>query len=273
MTRRSDEVNKQPALFSILIIIIAMGCQRTPKDMVYIPAGEFIMGTDETDPEEKAAEYGIGKPWLVDEHPAHKVNLPAYYIDKYEVTNARYKKFVDATGHPAPADWENNQIPQGHSLYPVEMVSWQDADAFCRWERKRLPTEAEWEKAARGTDDRIFPWGNQFDPRMTNVGGRMGGTTAVGTYEAGKSPYGVYDLIGNVWEWTADWYLPYPGSSYENKDYGQKYKVIRGNSWPAIGHFPPEIQADVVAHHSTATFRLYFVMDGTVNDVGFRCAK
>ena len=266
---------KNPRLFlvSLLFLLGVTACQRAPKDMVYIPAGEFTMGTDETDPEERAAEYGIAKPWLVDEHPAHKVNLPAYYIDQYEATNARYKKFLDAMGRRAPADWENSQIPQGHSLYPVEMVSWDDADAFCRWDGKRLPTEAEWEKAARGTDGRIYPWGNAFDPKKTNVGGQMGGTTAVGTYEAGKSPYGVHDLTGNVWEWTSDWYLPYPGSTYENKDYGRKFKVMRGNSWAAIGHFPPETMADVVAHHSTATFRLYFMTNGTVNDVGFRCAK
>jgi formylglycine-generating enzyme required for sulfatase activity len=267
-------MNRCPAFFAFLLfLVIVTGCQRTPKDMVLIPAGEFIMGTDQTDPEDKATEYGIAKPWLVDEHPAHKVNLPAYYIDQYEVTNASYKKFVETTGRKPPADWENNQFPVAHSLYPVEMVSWEDADAFCRWDGKRLPTEAEWEKAARGPDGRIYPWGNQFDSNKANVGGRMGGTTAVGTYEAGKSPYGVYDLIGNVWEWTADWYLPYPGSTYESKDYGQKYKVIRGNSWVSIGHFPPEIQTDVVAHHSTATFRLFFIANGAVNDVGFRCAK
>jgi formylglycine-generating enzyme required for sulfatase activity len=268
-------LNSRPALLVpiFFLVYLAAGCQKAPKDMVLVPGGEFIMGTDETDPDEKAAEYGIGKPWLIDEHPAHKVNLPAYYIDKYEVTNARYKQFVEATGRKAPADWSNGQIPQGRSLYPVEMVNWDDAAAFCRWDGKRLPTEAEWEKAARGTDGRIYPWGNEFDPKKANVGGSAGGTVAVGSYESGKSPYGVHDLIGNVWEWTSDWYEGYKGSTYKSNDYGNKFKVIRGNSWPTIGHFSPEAQMEIAGHHSTATFRLYFTTDGAVNDVGFRCAK
>src|SRR6185437_7801934 len=125
MNIRSNEVNKHRGVYisipflTIVISIMAAGCQKSPQDMAYVPAGEFTMGTDETDPDEKAAEYGIGKPWMVDEHPAHRVNLPAYSIDKYEVTNERYKKFIDTTNRKPPADWENKQIPQDKFKYPV----------------------------------------------------------------------------------------------------------------------------------------------------------
>src|SRR5262245_30976232 len=200
--------------------------------MVLVPAGEFIMGSEE------AAYYDIAK-------PRHQVYLDAFYIDKYEVTNARFQQFVQATGYRTQAEREGGgkirtgaktwadvpdatwRAPRGKGssiagleAHPVVQVSWHDAKAYCTWAGKRLPTEAEWEKAARGTDGRLYPWGNEFDGTRVNFCDRncpfewkdaavddgFRSTAPVGSYEAGKSPYGAYDMVGNVWEWVADWY-------------------------------------------------------------------
>jgi formylglycine-generating enzyme required for sulfatase activity len=157
-----------------------------PPGMVYIPAGEFIMGSNER--------------WE-DESPEYVVYVPAFFIDKYEVTVAGYKKFLDATGYPAPSDFEKLNIEEWGD-YPMINVNWFDAVAYAKWAGKRLPTEEEWEKAARGTDGRTYPWGMVFDPKKSN-NPQLDSTHAkkVGMYEAGKSPYGLYDMSGNVWEW------------------------------------------------------------------------
>lgn len=263
-------------LKAILILILALGCGTkgsAPEGMVLVPAGDFIMGTDETDPEDKAAEYGIMKPWLVDENPAHKVFLDAYYIDKYEVSNLDYKKFIDATVHRPPPYWQEGRYPEGDDKLPAVMVTWDDANSFCLWAGKRLPTEAEWEKGARGTDGRRFPWGNEFDNNRANVGATRSGPMPINDFEGGRSPYGIYQMIGNVWEWTYDWYKPYPGNKYNSDHFGEKFRVLRGNSFANVGHFPQEIHREVVARHSSATFRLFFRQDGSVGDIGFRCAK
>lgn len=240
--------------------------------MVLIPAGILLMGTNEMDVKQEALEYGIIKPWFADEQPEHRVQLQAYYVDKYEVTTSQYKKFLLSTGHPAPPYWRGSEYPDGTDQYPVVMVSWEDAQTYCRWARKRLPTEAEWERAARPRQQR-YPWGNQFDPDKANVGGIRGGLMPVGSYDNGKSLEGIYDMIGNVWEWTADWYKPYPGNVLEEKGFGEKYKVLRGNSWATVGHYPPEITRQIINHNSRSTFRLYADPRGKLNDIGFRCAK
>jgi formylglycine-generating enzyme required for sulfatase activity len=246
--------------------------KRPPEGMVLIHEGTFTMGTDETDIQQKALEFGIIKPWYEDERPAHQVSLPNYYLDKYEVTNADYQRFAVETGHRSPPYWNGTVYPVDMDRYPVVLVSWKDAQSYCQWAKKRLPTEAEWEKAAR-PDQRSYPWGNQFDPNRANVGGIRGGLTPVGSYEAGQSPYGIFDLVGNVWEWTADWYSPYPGNPVDDENIGQNYKVLRGSSWAIVGHYPPEITRQIIAHNSRATFRLYFDPQGMLNDIGFRCAK
>ena len=204
------------SVFLILCLLVLAGCpknQTPPEGMVLIPAGEFIMGSNKVDTEGKAAEFGTVKPWYLDEHPQHKVNLSNYFMDKYEVTNAAYKPFVDATGSRPPENWPAGKIPPGRENYPVAYVNWYDAERFCKWAGKQLPSEAQWEKAARGTDGRDYPWGNEFDATKANTGDTgIGDLAPVGHFEAGKSPYGVYDMAGNVWEWTSDWYQPYPGS-------------------------------------------------------------
>jgi formylglycine-generating enzyme required for sulfatase activity len=231
------------------------------------------MGTDEEDKEGKASEYGIVSPWFNDERPAHQVRLDSYYIDRYEVSNADYARFVQATGHRPPTGWPAMRPPQGRERHPVVFVTWQDAQDYCQWRGKRLPTEAEWERAARGTDGRDYPWGRVFEKGRANVGGIVGDTRPIGSYENGKSPYGAYDMIGNVWEWTADRYEAYPGNTDSSEKFGKNSRVIRGNSWSNVGHYPPEIAEEIIAHNSRTTFRLF--ADPTaneLNDVGFRCA-
>ncbi len=187
---------------------------KTYKNMVRVPAGEFTMGSDG---------------WWPKSQPAHKRNLKGFYIDKYEVTNARYKSFVDATGRRPPKHWIDGLIPQGRPDHPVVNVSWYDAYEFCKWEGKRLPTEPEWEKAARGTDARDFPWGKKFSKDKANTPQYgHGDTLPVGSFEAGKSPYGAYDMAGNAFEWTDDWFKPYPGSKHKDENAG---KTLRGGSW------------------------------------------
>lgn len=230
---------------------------KEPGPMVLIPAGEFIMGTDTR---------------LPDEGPQHKVKLPAFYIDKYEVTNLQYEQFTKATERRSPIHFKNRTYPAGRVDHPVINVSWEDAHDYCAWAGKRLPTDQEWEKAARGTDGRAFPWGNEFDPHKANVPGRwkelntFGDTTPVGAFEAGKSPYGVYDMSGNVWEWTDSWYQPYPGNKVQSENYGERYKTLKGGSWFDCSFYQCGVSAPV--------FNRAFFATRTKNDsFGFRCAK
>jgi formylglycine-generating enzyme required for sulfatase activity len=220
--------------------------------MVEIPAGPFIMGSDEGDPEDA---------------PAHEVDLPAFEIDKFEVTNADFATFVEETGYVTY--YEEKGYPswrdewgEGEDNHPVVMVTWNDAVAYCEWVGKRLPTEAEWEKAARGEDGRSFPWGEGWDPEKANVKETGLRGTVVGGFGAGASPYGVEDMIGNVSEWTADWYQAYPGNMADDAAYGETCRVTRGGSW-----FDVEPQG-------TSFTRNCANPDTTANDeLGFRCAR
>lgn len=252
---------------NVLVLIslaLLSGCTSPPDDMVLIPKGEFVMGSNEVDREAKALQYGSRKPWYANERPERKVYLKDYYIDRVEVANKKYKEFVDATKHPAPPDWVNGTF-SGAPDNPVVYVNWEDARAYCEWRGKRLPTEEEWEKAARGTDGRAFPWGNDFDLKKVNTMGEYQGTTPVGMFPEGKSPYGVLDMAGNVQEWTADWYKQYPGNDYNDKDYGEKFKVIRGGGWGGMGHYTLQVYVRSAFRNTTAP-------EGRFNDVGFRCA-
>ncbi|HLB94844.1 MAG TPA: SUMF1/EgtB/PvdO family nonheme iron enzyme, partial [Nitrospiria bacterium] len=173
---RKESVMSRCVLLAACCLLLP-ACNRAPEGMVTVPGGEFMMGTDEMDTEDKATEYGITKPWFMDEHPAHRVNLPTFYIDRHEVTNAQFRPFVQQTGRRPPPDWEGGHYPKGKDHHPVVHVTWEDARAYCQWAGKHLPTEAEWEKAARGKDGRRYPWGNEFDGAKANVNGQVSGTT------------------------------------------------------------------------------------------------
>ena len=189
---------------------------RDGKQMLLIPAGDFIMGSDEFGPEQ----------------PVRTLSLPDYYIDKYPVTNADYKRYMRATRAFAPRHWKGIEIPPGLENHPVHRISWYEAVAYCEWAGKHLPTEAEWEKAARGTDGRRWPWGNEFDERNALVWdrGEFLDTTPVDAHPGGASPYGVCEMAGQVEEWCADWYEAYPGATYQCGAYGGKFKALRGGS-------------------------------------------
>ncbi len=228
-----------------------------PNAMILIPAGGFIRGTDNR---------------LPDEGPQHKLNLPAFYIDKFEVTNLQYKKFADATHRTVPEHFINGQVPDGKSDHPVVYVSWDDATSYCAWAGKRLPSDKEWEKSARGTDTRTFPWGEEFSIERVNSPVRwaslnlIGDTTPVGAFEGGKSPYGVYDLSGNAWEWTASSYEAYPGNKRPSENYNGSYKVLKGGSWWDCSFYQCGISAPVYN-------RSFFHPLTKNNSFGFRCAK
>ena len=246
--------------------------------MVLIPGGEFIMGSDSQEDGKPGYDYGV------DEEPRHKVYLKPFYIDKYEVAIGEYRGFLKATGR----EWfGDSDIPEGYlpelsynlpdiDPYPANYISWHDADDYCRWKGKRLPTEAEWEKAARGTDGRLYPWGNEFDFNKANVSTSQSfetDTKYVKSYENGKSPYGVLNMTGNVWEWTLDWYKPYPGSKYESEYFGETFKVFRGNGYSGLAHLQPNEYKRIIKEFSKVTFRFYSAPSGKFHDVGCRCVK
>lgn len=168
-------------------------------ETILIPAGEFLMGSDS-----HKDEYVLD-----DEQPQHSLRLPNYYLAKTPVTNAQYAAFVQATGYDRPFHWRGGRLLTDKEDHPVVGVSWYDAMAYCRWLSEAtgklysLPSEAEWEKGARGSDGRIYPWGSHWDAgRCNSQEGGKGDTTPVGAYPQGASPYGLLDVAGNVWEWT-----------------------------------------------------------------------
>jgi iron(II)-dependent oxidoreductase len=248
--------------------------------MVLVPAGEFPMGSEAAEVEELQHLLRRLPPEvldrLTDQVPKHHVYLDAFYIDKYEVTNALYTQFVQATGRLAPrlsGAREFNQPQQ-----PVVGVIWREAQAYCTWAGKRLPTEAEWEKAARGPEGRFYPWGNHFDGSQTNycdtrcsfdwkdaaVDDGYAKTAPVGSYTHGKSPYGAYDMSGNVWEWVADWYAEdyYQHSPTRNPPgpVSGGRKVARGGAW-----FVP-------APATRTTIRRNYDANYWGDNIGLRCA-
>lgn len=239
-----------------------------PPGMVLIPAGEFIMGSDDIDTSGKSEEFGFNEPWYLPEHPQRKLNLKAYYIDQYEVTNGKYKAYLMGTGQvtkPQLAKLMDDMLLLVNN-HPVRVVTWYQADTFCKAIGMRLPTEAEWEKAARGPNGNEFPWGNEWKKENLNASGVATQVAPVGSYPQGKSYYGVYDMAGNVMEWVDDWYEAYPGSDYKSRNYGGKRKVVRGGGWGGVGHYE-------IPHYYRAAYRYNFPPDGAFNDLGFRCAK
>jgi formylglycine-generating enzyme required for sulfatase activity len=179
--------------------------------IIRIPAGTFLMGTA-SEQAQRLIRDGANKDWIASEQPQHAVELSQYFISKYPITHLQYRGFVREGGRP-PDGWDGDQYPEGKDAHPVVNVSWEDAVAYCQWLSEktkkpyRLPTEAEWEKAARGEDGRTWPWGNEFGEKNANtIEAEAGGTTPVGQYSPqGDSPYGCADMAGNVWEWCNDW--------------------------------------------------------------------
>jgi formylglycine-generating enzyme required for sulfatase activity len=225
-------------------------------EMVLVPEGDFMMGSNRGES---------------DEQPSHVVFLDAFYIDKFEVTNRLYKACVDNGKCDPPrqtyffAESPNRLYfdnPQ-YDNFPVIYVDWNMAKAYCEWRDARLPTEAEWEKAARGPEGNTYPWGGGLDCQKANYQNCVNRTSEVGIYEDGKSPYGVYDMTGNVWEWVADWYSEnYYAISPRNNPTGPivgQSRVLRGGSWPRF---------DVTAYH-----RNNFGANYNTFDIGFRCAS
>jgi serine/threonine-protein kinase len=208
-------------------------------EMILIPAGEFLMGTSDEQIEELLRQFPSWKrKWFANEQPQHRVTVDDFYIDKYPVTNAQFEQFVKTTDYKAEGDWRK-YFTKGKEKHPVVCVPWNDANTYCKWAGKRLPTEAEWEKAARGADGRIWPWGNAWDKSKCNSSdGGPGTTTPVGSYPAGASPYGVMDMAGNVWEWCADWYdEKYYASAPDRNPQGPSsgtQRGVRGGSWNGI---------------------------------------
>jgi cytochrome c-type biogenesis protein len=245
-------------------------------DMAWIPPGSFQFGTNQVDEEGEALSIGIPKPWYADETPERAVFLKGFYIDRYEVTNRRYKIYIDNTGAPTPDYWENGQIPQDKEDYPVAWVNWFDAVNFCQWAGKKLPTEKEWERTAKGTKGSDYPWGKEFKAENANLTMKAGGKNGVlkvGSFPNGANAEGVEDLIGNVWEWTAADYAPYPGSTYQSPQFETGSKTLRGASVAYIGHFPGNLYLAALKKMARNGFRQPASPDDGAEDVGFRCAS
>lgn len=243
---------------------------RSPQEipgMVPIPVGPFLMGSDEVDQKGRAAEFGLHKPLYLDEHPSRIVSLLLYYIDRYEVTNAQYLLFVQNQQRRSPSHWQNEQIPNGQEHFPAVNVNWYEANDYCGWVGKRLPTEAEWEKAGRGARGNTYPWGDIFDASYGNVGQTgQGAPVRIGSFPQDKSVYGVYDLAGNIMEWTADWYVSYPGSDHQSPLFGEAYKVARGDAFGGGGHYYLDV-------FTRLSYRQQVLPKIRYDFLGFRCAK
>jgi gamma-glutamyl hercynylcysteine S-oxide synthase len=266
----------------------------SPDNMVLVNAGGFVRGIDKNSSEnnigktanDSEIKLSYSKKAFDDERPAKMIYLSSYFIDKFEVSNDEFTEFIKVTDYPAPAYWDHHQLNQPRQ--PATGVNWYDANAYCHWANKRLPTEAEWEKAARGPAGSIYPWGNELDYGKANFAkGKTGQghiTTPVDSHPEGKSYYGAYNMAGNVFEWVQDWYDPnyYEESKNVRNPQGPKFglklgsastlagkhisgkkKVIRGGSW-----FAP-------ASSITTTHR--FWNDPMNNSygvgLGFRCAR
>lgn len=244
--------------------------------MAWVSPGLFIMGTDAVDSEKQGVQLGFPQPWYEDEQPSHRVELPGFYIDRQEVTQGQYLIFIRKTGHRPPPHWRNGEYKVGTKDLPVTFVDWHDANDYCRWLGKTLPSETEWEKAARGTDGRLYPWGDLFEidkAHLSPASDVVMKLSPVGAYPAGASPYGVFDMVGNVWEWTDSWYLAYPGSALRKPEFGMKHRVVRGLSFHTLGHYPNGAYPLVLEVYARAGTRSYDPPSERLEDLGFRCAK
>jgi formylglycine-generating enzyme required for sulfatase activity len=242
----------------LLAMASLSAAQSAPAGMVLIPAGEFWMGRTHTASLEQAIILERDRR---DDQPAHKISIDAFYLDTHEVTNTDYARFVSATDAAKPWHWPKGIVAKDEERWPVTNVNWAEADAYCRWAGKRLPTEAEWERAARGGLDRKrYPWGDEGGRGRAHTGSANGPTT-VGSFAA--NAYGLFDMAGNVWEWTSDWYeRDYYAVSVDKNPTGPatgSYRVIRGGGWTEGAQM--------------ASFRNYADPEMRTLIIGFRCAK
>lgn len=217
--------------------------------MVLVPEGEFILGID---PQNQVSQFMTDTTAALNAQPRQTISLEAFYIDRYEVTFQQFTQFKPETAY------EVKDIGE-----PVRGISWYEADAYCLWRRKRLPTEFEWEKAARGGDDRLFVWGNTFHRDYANMGKTV---RPGGNFKQDTTALGIYDLNGNVSEWTADWYQPYPDSKHKDKGFGKLYKVIRGGSIQKKEH-------GFMKEFTMVPYRNFAPPNQRFWDTGFRCAR
>jgi formylglycine-generating enzyme len=262
-------------ILATLVVASPFVAQEAPPNMALVPAGEFWQGRVYMT---LIDELGMLARARMDDLPAHQVSLDAYYIDKYEVTNADYLRFTDAAKHRKPYHWVGGKVPAGEEKYPVYNVSWDDAVGYCTWAGKRLPSEAEWEKAARGGQDRLrFPWGDALVAGGAS-GARGGGGGAAkaahygwpeGPVAVGGFPpngFGIYDVVGNIAEWVHDWYAQnyYSVSPDRNPQGPAKgmYRVVRGNAWNADDE-----------RHLAVNYRNFAEPETRTVTIGFRCAK
>jgi len=269
--------NKRVLYLSFIAVAFLFACERTPdplppkmvsevdgKAMMLIPAGEFIMGTNRTDPENTHLKIGTVKPLYKDQHPEHKVHLDTFYIDQYEVTNREYKKFIDATQFPElPGHWEEGTFPEGGGRPPGYQRHLAGSVDLCA-----LGREAVANRSTMGKDGARHRW------PVVSMGRRKGwanvgvdgakALTLGGSYPKDVSPYNVHDMAGNVMEWTSSWYQPYPGNDYQFKKFGKEFKVLRGNGFQKGGHYFLE------AYRYTF-YRTEAKPDEYFENVGFRC--
>jgi toxoflavin biosynthesis protein ToxD len=234
-------LNMRLAAGNALGLILPPKTQPEKPDLVHIPGGPFIMGSNEEDALAAAAEYGLPKEWFFKEIPKRQITVPKFSIMRYLVTNAEFFLFLPSTGYQPPEQW-GSHFTSRHPNHPAWGVTWQSACDYAEWlshnvrMQFRLPSEAEWEKAARGTDGRQYPWGDAWRDEMCNTReANIGTTSPVGLFWSGRSPYGCLDIAGNVEEWTSDWYRPYPGTHLHIDDAGQAYRVTRGGAWNKRG--------------------------------------
>lgn len=233
----------------------------SPSGMVFVPAGTFLRGRSHPLPDERLKWFPT---LLRDDLPTREISLDAFYLDEHEVTNAQYAAFVKQSGRRAPHHWPGGKIPQGKENVPVVNVTWDEANAYCRSLGKRLPSEAEWERACRGLAiGIIYPWGNRPPTAQDACFDTLDGPGPVKCFA--PNYFGLYDMSGNVWEWCADWYeKDYYGRAPEQNPHGPEkglYRVLRGGSWADVPKF------------LTCAYRSWARPAERSPNIGFRCAR
>lgn len=234
-------------IFGLILTLIS--CSDTPSGMKVIPEGEFILGINAN---EKTIEFMSDTTLALNAQPAQKVYLKSFFIDKFEVTYEAFQRFKPKLKYETANPNE-----------PIRGVSWYEADAYCLAQGKRLPTEFEWEKTARGLDNRLFVWGEKFRKENANFGKQV---RPIGSFPSDTSVHGIVDLNGNVSEWTANWYRPYKNSEYKDSLYGKNVKIIRGGSFHKMKH-------GLLKKFTVIPYRNFAPPHERFWDTGFRCAK